>query len=209
SFTPNPPPSTTFFSYSLLVADFNADGIPDLALVDFNDQSMIIMLGKGDGTFTQKTVISNSVAGGASLNSVVIGDFNRDGIPDLVMTGGVSGANYAVYILSGNGDGTFAAEATSIALPDISSGSDAGVQVADFNGDGILDLLIGPFSNSLTSPPMAIVLLGNGDGTFTQKAGVPLASNLGPEVRGVVVADFTGAGIPDLAVGTFYDCEIQ
>ena len=78
-------------------------------------------------------------------------------------------------ILLGNGNGTFTTKSTlGVAYPHV-------MVVADFNGDGILDLATD-----------GDVLLGNGDGTFTSKS----APEIGP---GLVVRDFNGDGIPDLA----------
>jgi len=90
---------------SVAIADFNGDGRLDLAVADegtapnYADGSLSVLLGNGDGTFRSPV----QVATGVRPLSVVVGDFNRDGIPDLALT------NYAVSVLLGNGDGTFQA----------------------------------------------------------------------------------------------------
>jgi len=94
------------------VADFNGDGIPDLAVA--NLASMTILLGNGDGTF-------NAAPSLPASGSVAVADFNGDGIPDLWISG-------AVFL--GNGDGTFTIPAGP--LPFGSAG--ASIVVADFNG---------------------------------------------------------------------------
>lgn len=100
----------------------------------------------------------------------------------------ISTSNGTVSILPGNGDGTFGAQSayTVGKSPD-------GITVADFNGDGNLDIATSNYSDSTIS-----VLLGNGDGTFrTQLRASP---NLAYPVS-LVSGDFNGDGIPDLAVG--------
>src|SRR5262249_48274808 len=89
------------------IADFNGDGIPDLAVANegtgpnYTNGGLSVLFGNGDGTFQPATPYA---AGGRPL-SVVVGDFNRDGVPDLAVT------NYlppgTVSALRGNGDGTF------------------------------------------------------------------------------------------------------
>jgi hypothetical protein len=175
--------STLTFSFSpfgLAVGDFNGDGIPDLAVSGYLSGvgSVAVLLGNGDGTFTTRSTISD----GETPLSVAVGDFNGDGIPDLVTADAVGNA---VTVLLGNGDGTFTTGSTFVV-----GSFPYSVAVGDFNGDGIPDLAVANVNDNTVS-----VLLGNGDGTFTTKS-TPAA---GGHPLSVVVGDFNGDGIPDLA----------
>ncbi len=129
----------------------------------------------------------------SSLNDhrVVTGDFNGDGIPDLVFA---SDAGYSVLL--GLGDGTFRNAGNN----NLGQGnfSNAFAMVAgDFNGDGHLDLAIADSDNTVD------VFLGQGDGTF-RKAGQTIQVGLGSGgvIRGLAAGDFSGTGMPDLAVAS-------
>ncbi|MFZ0305122.1 MAG: FG-GAP-like repeat-containing protein [Terracidiphilus sp.] len=195
-----PSPETGYEPESIAVGDFNGDGIPDLAVANEcgNDRTncvsgtVTILLGNGDGTFTPKAV---SPSTGPIPTSIAVGDFNGDGNLDLAVaiTGGDS-----VMILLGDGKGNFTPATTSLT----EGTAPISVAVGDFNGDGILDLAVAceypnPVTNPATTPGVVVVLLGNGDGTFTPTATSP-ATGLRPE--SIVTADFNGDGIPDLAV---------
>jgi hypothetical protein len=122
---------------------------------------------------------------GSGPESVAVGDFNRDGIPDLAV------ANFSdtVSVLLGKGDGTFGSAANYA----VGSGPES-VAVGDLNRDGIPDLVVAnAFSNTVS------VLLGNGDGTF-QSA---ISYAVGGTPDSVAVGDFNRDGIPDLAVANF------
>jgi FG-GAP-like repeat/Bacterial Ig-like domain (group 3) len=184
TFRQGPVTALPSIGYTLLAADFNQDGIPDLAVQ--TDTAMLIFLGNGDGSFNLKTpVLSNPVnyAFGA-----FVGDFNGDGIPDFLMTLD-DGKSTTLVNYQGNGDGTFTAQTKSTVISYL-----AGViQVADFNGDGILDLMVEPGAANFTEN--AAILLGNGDGTFTAQPGLEL-----PATSNMVFADFNGDGILDIAI---------
>src|ERR1035438_9485558 len=112
---------------SMVLADFNGDGKPDLAVAA---GGLWIILSQGGGGF--KTPVQIASPANTVVSSVAAGDFNGDGKQDLVI-----GANYGsgVYVLLGNGDGTFQAP---VAYP--MGGSITSVAVADFNGDGKPDI---------------------------------------------------------------------
>jgi hypothetical protein len=175
---------------AVAVGDFNGDGIPDLAVVNRNDNShgdpgsVSVLLGQGDGSFQAPV----NYAVGPSPRAVAVGDFNGDGSLDLVVAnfGESFGAGSSVSVLLGNGDGSFQS-----AQDFPTQGGSTSVAVGDFNGDGSLDLAVGNAGNLSVS-----VLLGNGDGTFQT------ANDYAQEGRplSVTVGDFNGDGIPDLAV---------
>lgn len=168
--------------------DFNGDGIPDLVVTNYFEfgASPTIFLGKGDGTFTAKPT---SFTLDYFPTSIVVGDFNGDGILDLAF----SDLN-GVEIALGNGDGTFTeTKASPIAVPsELYS-----LQAGDFNHDGTLDLAgVDSYNDRI------VLLLGAGDGTFAVKATTPTVSQdwLGPFA--ITAADFNGDGVPDLAMLT-------
>ena len=121
----------------------------------------------------------------ASATSVAVGDFNGDGKSDLAVTDGGN-----VYILLGNGDGTF-----QVARLYYTLGSYVvSVATGDFNGDGKTDLAVANYSDNNVA-----ILLGNGNGTFRNPITYPVYAN--PD--SVAVADFNGDGRADLIVANY------
>ena len=118
--------SATPFEGPIVSGDFNGDGILDLATV--NGSSISVLLGNGDGTFSEKTGQPVSVETNSSL---ITADINGDGILDLAT---IDSTN-VVSIWLGNGDGTFRA-------PVDTTGRGDSVAAADFNGDGRMDLVV-------------------------------------------------------------------
>jgi len=133
--------------------------------------------------------------------SVAVADVNGDGKPDLVVANNCTSGDFGIGctdpsgtagVLLGNGDGTFQAAVTYGA-----GGSDASsVAVADVNGDGKPDLLVGECADT-NCYGLVGVLLGNGDGTF--QAAVTYGS-VGTFAYSAAVADVNGDGKPDLLV---------
>ena len=170
---------------SIMVGDFNGDGIADLAVGNEADGTVTVLLGKGDGTFTTKSTLSLNIPAGLYVDiPIAVGDFNRDGIQDLAISN-VFDNTLTVWL--GNGDGTFTTKST----PAVGSGP-ISIAVGDFNGDGIPDLAVANVNDNTVT-----VLLGNGDGTFTTKSTPTVSNGAGC----VALGDFNGDGIPDLAIG--------
>jgi len=164
------------------VGDFNGDGLADLAVANFLDNTLGIWLGNGNGTFAAAV---NYPTGQGPI-SVVAADFNGDGNADLAVANSNSN-NVAVFF--GSGDGTFAA---AVYYP--VSGNPVSLALGDLSQDGLADLVTGNFSGVNVS-----VLLGNGQGTFAAAVNYPLAGN--PAT--VAVGDLNGDGRADLAVTNF------
>ena len=130
-------------SCSVLVADFNGDGFPDVLLSNCGS-GMNLLLGKGNGTFTSSFVPAPQLEPIAEPAQAVTGDFNGDGITDLIVT---SSAFAQVGVMLGRGDGTFVAGPI-VTVPE---GPFIGqLAVGDFNGDGVPDLLTTGQSNAFT-----------------------------------------------------------
>jgi hypothetical protein len=190
---------------AVAVGDFNGDGKLDLVTANYGNygtSDVSVLLGNGDGTFQPARNFTIGTA--AVIPSVAVGDFNGDGKLDIVATNG-SG----VSVLLGNGDGTFQ-PAQDYGLPNEGAGTQTSLSLAvgDLNGDGKLDLVVtgttsylGPYP-SYGSPGASYVnvLLGNGDGTFTNASTVQIPS--GPEQEIVALGDFTGNGRLDVATPT-------
>src|ERR1700733_4573693 len=179
-------------------ADFNGDGIPDLAVLNSAPNSIRIFLGKGDGTFTPGDTIFQ-IGNTPCINqfeasncNLSVGDFNHDGNADLVAT---SGYDNTVIVLLGHGDGTFSpANGSPITVGNFPEA----VKIGDFNEDGLQDLAVANAKDNTIS-----ILLGNGDGTFTAATGSPIPVGSFPFF--LAVADFDGNGTADVAVSNDQD----
>jgi len=176
---------------ALDAADFNADGNLDLAIVNGVGYQSLVALGYGNGAFN---TAGPFYSGGFSA-SAAVGDFNGDGKLDTAVVSGGSAAlgGSGVTVSLGNGDGTFTlASGSPISLGTYLSA----IAIADFNGDGKLDLAVTDSSDNAV-----IILLGNGDGTFGTPTTIPVGN--GPEA--IVAGDFNNDGKLDLATANYGD----
>src|ERR1035438_4422365 len=202
-------------AYSVAVADVNGDGKPDLVVVNecASGSSGVscsvpgvigVLLGNGDGTFrTARTFES----GGDNWSHVMVADVNGDGKIDLLVRNfcGSSStcrengsAEGSVGVLFGNGDGTFQPAVT------FDSGGDGPftVSVADVNGDGKPDLLVGNCGADgcdWSNPGSVAVLLGSGHGSFQPPMIYPMVCG----VTSVKAADVDLDGKLDLVVALY------
>lgn len=168
--------------WSSTTADFNADGIVDLAAANFASSDVTIYLGQGDGTFA----LPMQFVIGPGANDIVASDFNGDGKLDLA-TANMNSST--VSILIGNGDGTFQT-ATDFWAGDTA----AGLTAADFNDDGAVDLAVAAFGADA-----AVILLNDGTGAFA----APIEYAVGTSPYAVTTGDFNGDGRFDLAVPNY------
>jgi hypothetical protein len=121
--------------------------------------------------------------------SMAVGDFNRDGKTDVVLTSG-SSSNPSVSVYLGNGDGTFHLSMQNVVY------QSSYVTVADVNGDGNPDLVVA--GTSFYGSTSLLVFLCKGDGTFAN----PLLGMSDSYSSQAAVADFNGDGKPDIAIST-------
>jgi len=167
-----------------------------------NDAGIVqILLGNGDGTFTQPTGSTYTV--GNTPTFVTTGDFNADGVTDLAIansgapstaTGGAVVSGNSVSILFGNpnpnqvdtGNGTFTTQTTYAAGTGPSS-----IAVADYNQDGFPDLAVSDATDNAVT-----ILFNEGTGIFASPLPeIPVGTN----PVSIVTADFNGDGRPDAA----------
>jgi hypothetical protein len=187
---------------AIATADFNADGIPDLAIANFcgaspnciTNGSLSILFGNGDGTYQPPV----NYAAGGEPTGVAIADFNNDGIPDIAVSnfcqsipGCANPGTVSVYL--GKAGGSFADPVFYNAQV-----GPNGIAAGDFNGDGHVDLAVinGCGVDDSCNRGSVLILTGNGDGTFTP--GATLVTGKIP--KGIVAADFNRDGKLDLAV---------
>lgn len=200
--------SPSFGSYPAreATADFNGDGIPDLAIISSDNSFgggpfiVAVFLGKGDGTFQTGPTIQPSDMW--IYPSMISGDFNGDGKPDLAILSYDGSTTSYLTILLNNGDGSFSAKPTVVAYKQGSTGGDVilgTLAAADFNGDGKLDLAV---VGDYVSSGGVTILLGKGDGTFTSAG-----PNLDPSGDFALIAtgDFNGDGIPDFVTPNYFE----
>jgi phospholipase C len=163
----------------LASGDFNRDGKLDLVTANSGDNTLSVLLGSGDGTFTAAA----SVPVGHGPVGVVVGDFNADTQLDLAVA---NSADNSILVLLGNGDGTFL-QANSLITPEPDS-----LTIGDFNQDGDLDLAaVNGISNEVS------VFLGRGDGTFAH-ASTP--KGIGHSPSSIAAGDLRSNGLLDLLV---------
>lgn len=179
------------------VADFNGDGLADIAVGGFLAGSGKIgfFLGTGGGTFTPMTSITLNNAPYSVIKSV---DLNNDGTMDIV-TGGQGGNNYS---LLGNGNGTFKAGVV-VGSP----GPTGEIAIGDLNNDGYQDMVWAV----ATGMGSAYVQLGRGDGTFKNSAviidessgkyGVTLGDINNDGLLDMLSAGVTGSGVVTIRLG--------
>lgn len=173
------------------VADVNRDGTPDLVAVNGELRGEIsVLLTDAAGRFQARTVYG---AGKYSL-SIAVGDLNGDGFVDIVAGNvGSYGGGYerSVSVLFGRGDGTFAAQTKFE-----TGGRPRSVAIADFTGDGLVDLLTVNTDDTVLGNSLSL-LTGAGDRTFLAK----LDRQLSFSPEDVAVGDLNGDGKQDLVIG--------
>jgi hypothetical protein len=170
-------------SISLVVADFDGDGRPDIAVTNRvygAEGSVMVFLGKGNGKFAKPTTYN--VSGGPF--SIVAGDLNGDHHPDLVVTQ-FDGQSVAVFMNTGHGKFKFTNTYPA------NFGGPRGPALADLRHNGILDLVVSAADGIDVYP-------GNGDGTFGTSTSYS-TDGIGQGPNDAVVADFNRDGNLDIA----------
>jgi hypothetical protein len=203
TYSSNTAPSSQSVPQIVSIADLNGDGNPDLlvystsfSIATGSVTTLEVFLGNGDGTF--KTPVPVTTADNPF--SLAVGDFNKDGKPDLAVFGQTPSVQGQLAISLGNGDGSFQAPA----ILNIDGYPAGAIAAADFNGDGNVDIAM------ICAEGFSGVFYGDGTGNFSSvNNGSASAPELVPtdlinlfvEGQAASAVDLNKDGKPDVLVG--------
>jgi hypothetical protein len=180
---------------SVVSARFNEDMNTDLAVTNEGDDNVVILFGDGAGNFVLNGGGGSSTLAGFSAGDAPVAmlsdDFDNDDDSDLAgpadgFGGGLAGDVGIVFVLLGNGDGTFqdtAEYAVGVHPTDVA--------IADLDGDGFPDI-----SASNSADGTVSILINLQDGTFAPAFTIQTGEN----PVSVDAVDLNGDGDPDLSV---------
>ena len=195
---------------ALAVGDFNSDGIPDLIILQGRPGTLGVLLGDPNhpGQFLAGAGFTTT---GGSPAAAAVGDFNGDGVLDLVALVphfGSIGPSADVFLGDPAHPGQFLAPAAYNVPVDPFFASLTDVAIGDFNGDGLPDLAVTTASNIHPGYPQdtVSVLLNDPAHPGQFLPGTTYAAGYSPS--SVAVGDFNGDGILDLAVANFGDTSV-
>lgn len=169
--------------HAVRIADVDADGHTDLVVDHRESEGLLVLRGNGDGTFESSGTLV--ATGGDPYRGMAIGDLNEDGRLDLV-----SPNPRSVGVVLTSQASTLPNGLHTLETP---AGPFA-VDLGDFNGDGLLDIVAGLDEGS----PLVQIFLGDGGGRFREAEGSPFRPAPGPKM--LTVGDFNGDGVDDAAV---------
>ncbi|MFZ0470960.1 MAG: FG-GAP-like repeat-containing protein [Thiogranum sp.] len=176
----------------LTSGDLNNDSIPDLVSANLAAGNISVLLGKTGTSGGFETALNTSV--GAGVFNVAVGNLVGDANADVVVAKWDNlGGDNEVTILPGLGDGTFGTAIPFTPSPAIFDPRD--VVLGDADNDGDLDLIVAEFKGN--SVRVFLKDAAPAD-TFTEAPDSPFSTGIGPLPFGLVFADATGDGIPDI-----------
>jgi len=168
--------------------DFNNDDIPDIVVATARDDTVWVLLGRGDGGFDE----AKGYSVGFGPVSTALGDLNGDGTLDIAVA---NSDDDSISVLLGYGEGTFAGHMT-YAVGE----SPYDVSMGDLNGDDILDIVTVNLDDGEVS-----ILLGYGNGTFADQQTYPA----GEGAWFVALGDLNGDNYLDIVTAGESEDEIS
>ena len=168
---------------AMTVADFNADGIPDLAIVNQTTKNVTVLRGNGNGTFTEFP--NSPLAVGNFPVAIASGALDGSNGPALAIVNQVDNS-LSVYL--GNGDGTFVAASQSPLATDTTP---SGVAIAD-----LAQSSTGGIAVTNTAVGTVTIFADLGSGLFA--SAIEPAAGTSPDV--ILAGAFTNSAFPDIVV---------
>jgi uncharacterized protein (TIGR03437 family) len=183
-------------SLAVATADFNGDGFLDIAVANTGANSVSIYLGTGAGKFSAATPVN--LPSSCTAAYLAAAKITGAPSPDLFTVCALGG----VVVLPNTGSGTFGAPiSTALPAPAFVGNlmlGDVHPAIADFNGDGHLDLAIPTYGFDITTATAGwYLLLGKGNGSFQSPTPLPFTGAIS---LSLAAGDFNGDGKMDLVV---------
>jgi len=171
---------------SIVSADFNNDGHPDLATANMGDGTVTLFLSNPANDFTYYTV--KTLTGLGTPTAITAGNFTTSGNVDLAVA---DSSTQTVRVLTGDGTGNFT-QSSSVST----QGTPNGIVAGDFNRDGFTDLAVVNAGSGTVS-----ILQGQGNGSFTPLTPISIGAATGTGSSFISAMDIRGIGRTDLVVG--------
>jgi len=175
------------------LVDLNGDGHLDIVTANV-DSSISVLLNRGSGTYKTEPLITSLAALETYGTYLAFGDFNGDGKTDIAAS--LVNGSGAVYVLPGQGNGTFGAP---IATP--TPNYPTALVAADFNKDGKTDLVAAGDGSGCASYGVNYVFLqGSGNGTFSSSS--VNCGGYNAFANAAIAADLNADGKLDVVIAT-------